>query len=54
MSRAQYSAWLDQHSREETLRGIRSALDASPTDAMQAAREDGLLDVFHLLCGTLP
>ena len=47
----QYSAWLDQHSREETLRGIRSALDASPADALQAARDDGLLDLLHQLCG---
>ncbi len=47
----QYSAWLDQHSREETLKGIRSALDASPADALQAARENGLLDLLHQLCG---
>ena len=47
----QYSLWLDQHSMEEALRYIRTALEACEADARD---EPGFDDVYPLmlqLCG---
>ncbi|KAK9840386.1 hypothetical protein WJX74_009033 [Apatococcus lobatus] len=43
---AQYSLWLDDHSRPETLRGVRAALDAC---APAAKGQPGFDDVYPLM-----
>ena len=46
----QYSAWLDQHKRDEILTNIRSALEASPAESKGEAAIDGLLPLMLKLC----
>ena len=45
-SHIQYSMWLDQHSMEEALRFIRSALEAC---APAAEKEPGFSDVYPFM-----
>ena len=46
----QYSAWLDQHTRDEILKNLKAALDASPADAKESAAADGVLPLMLKLC----
>ncbi len=46
LANLQYSMWLDQHSMEEALRFIRSALEAC---ASAAEKEPGFSDVYPFM-----
>ena len=48
LHRAQYSAWLDQHTRDETLANVKAALDASPAAAREQAA--AVLPLMLRLC----